>query len=178
MKRVIMIFFACVLAIQSSWAQQAASSGQAQLFSPMKDFTLFDRKGNEHKPSEFKGKYTVLLFTGQDCESCGEAMTILDGFYNRNKDKVEVVTISLDDKDGWSGEASKGSFNEWNGNSSANDIASYFGSTSLSLPFFVIIHPNGNILHISKNRLGSFFKELNEQVPDAEIDNILKSHKK
>jgi len=68
------------------------------------------------------------------------------------------------------------SFNEWNDHNFANDIANYFGLNTL--PGFVIIHPNGNILHISKTRLGSFFKDLNEHVPDAEIDNILKSHKK
>lgn len=179
MKRVFMFFFACVLTVQCSWAQQTASSGQggqAQLFSQMKDFTLYDRKGNEHKPSEFKGKYVVLMFTGQECESCREAVTILDGFYNRNKDKAEVVAISVDSKDSWLGETSNVSFNEWNDHNFANDIANYFGLNTL--PGFVIIHPNGNILHISKTRLGSFFKDLNEHVPDAEIDNILKSHKK
>jgi len=176
MKRVIMFFFACVLTIQSSWAQQTVSGGQAQLFSPMKDFTFYDRKGNEHKPSEFKGKYIVLLLTGQDCESCGEAMTILDGFYNRNKDKAEVVAISVDSKDSWLAETSKVSFNEWNDHNFANDIANYIGSNTL--PGFVIVHPNGNILHISKARLGGFFRDLNENVPDAEVENILKSHKK
>ena len=176
MKRVIMFFFACVLTLQSSWAQQAASGNQAKLHAQMKDFTLYDRKGNEHKTSEFKGKYVVLMFTGQDCESCREAMTILDGFYSRNKDKAEVIAISVDSKDSWLGETSNVTFNEWNDHNFANDIANYIGSNTL--PGFVIIHPNGNILHISKARLGGFFRELNEHVPDAEIDNILKSHKK
>ena len=176
MKRVLMIFFACVLAVQSSWAQQAASSDQARVYSPMKDFTLYDRKGNEHKVSEFKGKYIVMLFTSQDCDPCKEAMTILDGFYNRNKDKAEVIAISADDKDSWLKETTNVSFNEWIDDNSANGIGSYYG---LNLcPLFVIIHPNGNILHISKARLGGFFKDLNENVPDAEIEKILNSHKK
>ena len=170
MKRVLMFFFACVLTAQSLWAQQA------QLFSPMKDFTLYDRKGNEHKVSEFKGKYIVLMFTSQDCEPCKEAKSILDGFYNRNKDKAEIVAISVDSKDSWLAETSKVSFNEWNDHNFENDIANYIGSNTL--PGFVIIHPNGNIIHISKARLGGFFRDLNENVPDAEIENILKGHKK
>ena len=176
MKRVLMFFFACVLTAQNLWAQQAASSGKAQLYSPMKDFTLYDRKGNEHKVSEFKGKYIVLLFTSQDCEPCSEAKSILDGFYSRNKDKAEVIAISADEKDSWLKETTNVSFHEWNDHNSAKDIGDYYG---LNLcPLFVIIHPNGNILHISKARLGGFFRDLNENVVDAEIDNILKSHKK
>ena len=171
MKRVLMFFFACVLTVQSSWAQQA------QLFSPMKDFTLYDRKGNEHKVSEFNGKYIVLMFTSQDCEPCKEAKSILDGFYNRNKDKAEVIAISADDKDSWLKEESNVSFHEWNDYNSAHDIGEEYYGLNLC-PLFVIIHPNGNIIHISKTRLGGFFRDLNENVPDAEIENILKGHKK
>ena len=171
MKRVLMFFFACVLTVQSSWAQQA------QLFSPMKDFTLYDRKGNEHKVSEFNGKYIVLMFTSQDCEPCKEAKSILDGFYNRNKDKAEVIAISADDKDSWLKEDSNVSFHEWNDYNSAHDIGEEYYGLNLC-PLFVIIHPNGNIIHISKARLGGFFRDLNENVPDAEIENILKGHKK
>ena len=171
MKRVLMFFFACVLTAQSLWAQQA------QLFSPMKDFTHYDRKGNEHKVSEFKGKYIVLMFTSQDCEPCKEAKSILDGFYNRNKDKAEVIAISADDKDSWLKEDSNVSFHEWNDYNSAHDIGEEYYGLNLC-PLFVIIHPNGNIIHISKARLGGFFRDLNENVPDAEIENILKGHKK
>ena len=171
MKRVLMFIFACVLTAQSLWAQQA------QLFSPMKDFTLYDRKGNEHKVSEFKGKYIVLMFTSQDCEPCKEAKSILDGFYSRNKDKAEVIAISADDKDSWLKEDSNVSFHEWNDYNSAHDIGEEYYGLNLC-PLFVIIHPNGNIIHISKARLGGFFRDLNENVPDAEIENILKGHKK
>ena len=165
MKRVLMFFFACVLTAQSLWAQQA------QLFSPMKDFTLYDRKGNEHKVSEFKGKYIVLMFTSQDCEPCKEAKSILDGFYNRNKDKAEVIAISADDKDSWLKEESNVSFHEWN--ERASDIGLYYGLDTS----FVIIHPNGNIINKSQGRLGPFFRELIEHVPDTEIENMLKNRK-
>ena len=149
-------------------AQQSTTGNQAKLYSPTKDFTLYDRKGKEHKLSEFKGKYIVLMFTYEGCEPCLEAMPILDGFYKRNKDKVEVIAISGVSKEDWLAQKSTVSFHEWN--ERASDIGLYYGLDTS----FVIIHPNGNILHMSRARLGSFFKELIEHVPDEEIKNLLK----
>ncbi len=148
--------------------QQPSTGNQAQLYSPTKDFTLHDRKGKEHKLSDFKGKYIVLMFTYEGCEPCLEAMPILDGFYKRNKDKVEVIAISGVSKEDWLAQKSTVSFHEWN--ERASDIGLYYGLDTS----FVIIHPNGNILHMSRARLGSFFKELIEHVPDEEIKNLLK----
>ena len=153
---------------QQPQAQQSTTGNQAKLYSPTKDFTLHDRKGKEHKLSEFKGKYIVLMFTYEGCEACLEAMPILDGFYKRNKDKVEVIAISGVSKEDWLAEKSTVSFHEWN--ERASDIGLYYGLDTS----FVIIHPNGNILHMSRARLGSFFKELIEHVPDEEIKNLLK----
>ena len=153
---------------QQPQAQQSTTGNQAKLYSPTKDFTLHDRKGKEHKLSEFKGKYIVLMFTYEGCEACLEAMPILDGFYKRNKDKVEVIAISGVSKEDWLAQKSTVSFHEWN--ERASDIGLYYGLDTS----FVIIHPNGNILHMSRARLGSFFKELIEHVPDEEIKNLLK----
>ena len=157
---------------QKPQAQQSSAGNQAKLYSPTKDFTLHDRKGKEHKLSDFKGKYIVLMFTYEGCEPCLEAMPILDGFYKRNKDKVEVIAISLDRKEDWLAQKSTVSFHEWN--ERASDIGLYYGLDAS----FVIIHPNGNILHMSRARLGSFFKELMEHVPDEEIKNLLKQKSK
>ena len=159
---------------QNPQTQQPSTGNQAQLYSPTKDFTLCDRKGNEHKLSEFKGKYLVLMFTYEGCEPCLEAMPILDGFYKRNKDKAEVISISMDDKETWKKEKSNVSFHEWNESNYANDITNFYGINT----FFVIIHPNGNILHMSRYRIGSFLKELMEHVPDEEIKNLLKQKSK
>ena len=156
---------------QKPQAQQSSAGNQAQLYSPTKDFTLCDRKGKEHKLSEFKGKYIVLMFTYKGCEPCLEAMPILDGFYKRNKDKAEVISISLDDKNVWEKGKDTVSFHEWY---NYTDMHYYYGLET----YFVIIHPNGNILHMSRYRLGSFFKELMEHVPDEEIKNLLKQKSK
>lgn len=153
---------------QQPQAQQSTTGNQAQLYSPTKDFTLYDRKGKEHKLSEFKGKYIVLIFSYIGEPTLLEAKQVLDGFYKRNKDKVEVIDISRDSKEDWLAQKSTVSFHEWN--ERASDIGLYYGFDTS----FVIIHPNGNILHMSRARLGSFFKELIEHVPDEEIKNLLK----
>lgn len=153
---------------QQPQAQQSTTGNQAQLYSPTKDFTLYDRKGKEHKLSEFKGKYIVLIFSYIGEPTLLEAKQVLDGFYKRNKDKVEVIDISRDSKEDWLAQKSTVSFHEWN--ERASDIGLYYGLDTS----FVIIHPNGNILHMSRARLGSFFKELVEHVPDEEIKNLLK----
>ena len=111
------------------------------------------------------------MFTYEGCEPCLEAMPILDGFYKRNKDKVEVIAISLDRKDVWEKGKDTVSFHEWY--NYTYDMRHYYGLET----YFVIIHPNGNILHMSKYRLGSFFRELMEHVPDKEIKTMLKNRK-
>ena len=153
---------------QQPQAQQSTTGNQAKLYSPTKDFTLHDRKGKEHKLSDFKGKYIVLIFSYIGEPTLLEAKQILDGFYKRNKDKVEVIDISIDSKEDWLAQKSTVSFHEWN--ERASDIGLYYGLDTS----FVIIHPNGNILHMSRARLGAFFKELVEHVPDEEIKNLLK----
>ena len=152
---------------QQPQAQQFTTSNQAKLYSPTKDFTLHDRKGKEHKLSDFKGKYIVFMFTMEGHESTHETMPILDGFYKRNKDKVEVIAISLDRKEVWEKGNDTVSFHEWY--DYAYNAHYYYGLKT----YFVIIHPNGNILHMSGYRLGSFFKELMEHVPDEEIKKLL-----
>ena len=134
------------------------------------DFMLYDRKGNKHKLSEFKGKYTILEFTSKSCGPCLEVMPILDGFYKRHKDKVEVIAISVDNESTWMEENNNVSFHEWNDHKYAVDIADYYGTKGT--PAFVIIHPNGNTLDVSHGA-GAFFKEMIQHVPDAEIEKML-----
>lgn len=158
---------------QSSLSPQSSTDEQSHPNRQMKDFTLYDRKGKVHKLSEFKGKYIVLMFTVQGCKPCLEAMPILDGFYKRNKDKVEVIAISADEKRDWLKEKSKVSFHEWNDYNYALEMSNYYGMKTA----FVIIHPKGNILNTFQGRLGPFFRDLIEHIPDAEIEKILRSKK-
>lgn len=136
-----------------------------------KDFVLYDRKGKEHKSSEFRGKYTVLEFTSVTCGPCLQVMPILDGFYKRNKGKVEVVAISVDPEEIWMKENNNVSFHEWNDHKCAVDIAAQYKTKGT--PAFVILDPDGKFLNLSHGAK-SFFTEMMKYVPDAEIEKELK----
>ena len=145
------------------------NANKAKVGEQMKDFTLFDREGKKHQLSEFKGKYTILEFTSADCGWSNLIKPILDEFYKRNKDKMELVSISQDSEKIWMGEDSKVSFHEWNDHARSAEPAVTYGV--IGNPSFVIVDPDGKILGISA---GADFSEVFKYISDAEIEKKLK----
>lgn len=141
---------------------------KAKIGEQMKDFTLFDREGNKHQLSEFKGKYTILEFTFVGCGACKFIKPFVEEFYKRNKDKAEVIAIYHDWKSSWikEGQEHKVSYHEWNDNTRSEEpVAAY---DIKGYPTFVIIDPNGKILDIMPSPDG-LLKAL-EYIPDAEVE--------
>ena len=148
------------------------NADRVQVGEQMKDFTLFDREGNKHKLSEFKGKYTILEFTERGCGGCIFIKPFLEEFYKRNKDKAEIIAIYYDTKENWikEGQERKVSYHEWSDNTrSAEPVAAY---DIKAYPTFVIIDPNGKILDIKTG--GSGLLKALEYIPDAEVEKNLK----
>ena len=148
------------------------NADRVQVGEQMKDFTLFDREGNKHQLSEFKGKYTILEFTERGCGGCIFIKPFLEEFYKRNKDKAEIIAIYNDTKENWikEGQEHKVSYHEWNDNTrSAEPVAAY---DIKAYPTFVIIDPNGKILDIKTG--GSGLLKALEYIPDAEVEKKLK----
>ena len=148
------------------------NADRVQVGEQMKDFTLFDREGNKHQLSEFKGKYTILEFTERGCGGCIFIKPFLEEFYKRNKDKAEIIAIYNDTKENWikEGQERKVSYHEWSDNTrSAEPVAAY---DIKAYPTFVIIDPNGKILDIKTGGDG-LLKAL-EYIPDAEVEKKLK----
>ena len=152
------------------------NADRVQVGEQMKDFTLFDREGNKHQLSEFKGKYTILEFTERGCGGCIFIKPFLEEFYKRNKDKAEIIAIYYDTKENWikEGQERKVSYHEWSDNTrSAEPVAAY---DIKAYPTFVIIDPNGKILDIKTG--GSGLLKALEYIPDAEVEKKLKeAHK-
>ena len=152
------------------------NADRVQVGEQMKDFTLFDREGNKHQLSEFKGKYTILEFTERGCGGCIFIKPFLEEFYKRNKDKAEIIAIYNDTKENWikEGQERKVSYHEWSDNTrSAEPVAAY---DIKAYPTFVIIDPNGKILDIKTG--GSGLLKALENIPDAEVEKKLKeAHK-
>lgn len=83
-----------------------SSGEQLKIGAQSKDFTLYDRKGKEHRISEFKGKYTILEFTSSnvrhaiaDSNAC-KSPTFIECFFSdschavRNSDACsKIITI-------------------------------------------------------------------------------------
>ena len=148
------------------------NADRVQVGEQMKDFTLFDREGNKHQLSEFKGKYTILEFTERGCGGCIFIKPFLEEFYKRNKDKAEIIAIYNDTKENWikEGQEHKVSYHEWSDNTrSAEPVAAY---DIKAYPTFVIIDPNGKILDIKTG--GSGLLKALEYIPDAEVEKKLK----
>ena len=148
------------------------NADRVQVGEQMKDFTLFDREGNKHQLSEFKGKYTILEFTERGCGGCVFIKPFLEEFYKRNKDKAEIIAIYNDTKENWikEGQERKVSYHEWSDNTrSAEPVAAY---DIKAYPTFVIIDPNGKILDIKTG--GSGLLKALEYIPDAEVEKKLK----
>ena len=148
------------------YADQVKMGGQ------MKDFTLFDRKGNKHKLSEFKGKYTILEFTFVGCGGCMFIKPYLEEFYKRNKDKAEIIAIYNDTEKNWmeEGQEHKVSYHEWNDHARSAEPVAAYGATVF--PTFVIIDPDGKILEMPAGSSG--FLNVFKYIPDAEVEKKLK----
>jgi peroxiredoxin len=145
---------------------------QVKVGEQMKDFTLFDRQGNKHQLSEFKGKYTILEFTWRGCGGCIFIKPFLEEFYKRNKDKAEIIAIYNDTEKNWmeEGQEHKVSYHEWNDHARSAEPVAAYGATVF--PTFVIIDPDGKILEMPAGSSG--FLNVFKYIPDAEVEKKLK----
>jgi thiol-disulfide isomerase/thioredoxin len=67
---------------------------------PAPDFTLQKLGGGTITLAEFKGKKPVVVdFWASWCPNCRRDMPKLNGFYEKYKDKVEVIGINLQEKE-------------------------------------------------------------------------------
>ena len=140
----------------------------------MADFELYDYDDKPHHLNEFlgKGKYTILEFSDIYCGPCQLAKPTLEKFYEKHKDRFEMITISGDKEKAWKqkpqGEVS---WHEWNDHKEAREIGKKYGITGI--PSFVIISPEGKIER-KCSALGGFFKALNDYISAEEVDELKK----
>ncbi len=60
------------------------------------EFKLYDSDSNLVKLSDFRGKYVYLNFCTSQSYVCLSEFEVLKGIYDRHKDKMEVVTVTVD----------------------------------------------------------------------------------
>lgn len=64
-----------------------------------RDFEAFDRENTKHNLSEYmgNGKYVMLDFWFGACGACHSAIPGMKGYYQKYKDRLEIVAVNVDD---------------------------------------------------------------------------------
>jgi peroxiredoxin len=77
----------------------ACESFGVQRFEARKEapsFSLKDLNGKQISLNEYKGKPLLLFFWGSWCQACKEDIVLLEKFFERNRGRVEILTIVID----------------------------------------------------------------------------------
>lgn len=115
----------------------------------MVDSDLYDVNGEIHHLSEFKGKYILLDFWSQGCGPCLQAFPELEEVAEQYKDKMTIVSISLDDKEQWKEYIARKQLKgiQWNElRNGLTGLAAVY--EAVGIPRYVIISPDGKVLQM------------------------------
>ena len=74
---------------------EAADAENSSMAAP--DFTVFDREGNAHKLSDFRGKPVILNFWASWCGPCQMEMPDFEETYRQYGDRIQFVMVNLTD---------------------------------------------------------------------------------
>ena len=116
--------------------------------SPVPSYEYFDKNGKSVRVSDFAGKWVLVDFWSSDCGPCIKSVPELGAVSNEFKEKLAVVSISLDSENPRK-EASRehGIFwNDWNDPKGTSGSVRAFGTNGI--PTFVIVSPEGIIVDI------------------------------
>ena len=112
----------------------------------MADAELYDLQGGNHSLAELKGKYILLDFWSRGCGPCILSIPEMGELASIYKDKLNIVSISTDNKKMWeeASEAHPMSWNNWNDlNGTAGLYANYDQG---AIPAYTLISPEGIVL--------------------------------
>lgn len=133
----------------------------------MADTDLFDLQGNKHRLAELKGKYILIDFWSSGCGPCIMAIPEMGELATTYKDKLNIVSISTDNKNVWE-RASKEHPMTWNNwNDMKGNAGIYAQYDQGGIPNYTLISPEGIILEqwmgygegSLKKRIGEYLKK-------------------
>jgi peroxiredoxin len=126
----------------------------AKLFPPavvnvgddMADADLLDTDGNTKHLSDYLGKYLLLDFWIRGCGPCIMALPEMKEISETYRDKLTIISISLDGENAWKGALSAHDMPWVNicDPKSMGGVAANYGVTGI--PNYVMISPEGKII--------------------------------
>ena len=133
------------------------------------DATLYDLDGNKHSLSELRGKYVLIDFWSTGCGPCIMAIPEMGEIVSAYKDKLSVVSISIDTKRVWE-EASKEHPMTWNNWNDLKEQAGIYAHYDLGgIPNYTLVSPEGMVVEqwmgygkgSLKEKVGQYLNENN-----------------
>ena len=112
----------------------------------MADTDLFDLQGNKHRLADLKGKYILIDFWSSGCGPCIMAIPEMGELATTYKEKLNIVSISTDNKNVWE-RASKEHPMTWNNwNDMKGNAGIYAQYDQGGIPNYTLISPEGIVL--------------------------------
>ena len=138
------------------------------------DYELFDLQGNKHHLLDAfaGGRYVLLDFWGIGCGPCRMAEAEMNDFYEKIKDKLEIVGISADDFSQWKEhEFSKRiAWKNWNdGMKGLNIVSSYCDVHAR--PYYVLLSPDKRIVWKAMGYVPGYFMGMYDALNGLPQDN-------
>lgn len=134
---------------------------------PMIDTKVFDLEGKEYNLSDFKGKYLLLDFWSTGCGPCIMAMPEMGELAEEYKNRLTIISLSLDTKKGWQkgSEMHKMTWMNLSDGEEMQGVAAKYGVTGM--PNYTIISPEGIVLGSWMGYgKGSLKKKIKEYIKD------------
>ena len=129
------------------------------------DFTLKDINGNDFNLASLfgKGKYIVVDFWGSWCSWCIKGFPKMKEYYNKYRDKLEIVGIACYDKeDKWKAAVVKNDV-PWLHVFSPDGITEErYGVTGY--PYKVLISPKGKVIKCFRGEADEFYETLDKEL--------------
>ena len=141
--------------LPESWKQSAVGKDirvalfppeVAEAGKPLADGDLYDLQGGVHHLSDFKGKYILLDLWSRGCGPCLMALPEMRELHAQYKERLVMVSLSIDTKEGWEKASQQHEMSWWNLNDLQGRSGLYARYGVRGIPHYVMISPDGIVL--------------------------------
>ena len=141
--------------LPESWKQSAVGKDVrtalfppevAEAGKPLADGDLYDLQGGVHHLSDFKGKYILLDLWSRGCGPCLMALPEMRELHAQYKERLVMVSLSIDTKEGWEAASKQHEMSWWNLNDLQGMSGLYARYGVRGIPHYVMISPEGIVL--------------------------------